>query len=152
QQSIGRAAYRFRVDRPGPAGAEGEHEDTVAQFVLIEHPLPLGGRYAYVPRGPVIDATFPERTPGHVATCVETLREAMRRSGAVFARVEWPWPSSQAVVSREDAVRFGFRPARDVQPSHTTIVDLRKSEEALLAAMHQKTRYNIRLAEKHGVT
>lgn len=34
---------------------------------------------------------------------------------------------------------------------HSYIVDLTKSEEELLACQHPKTRYNIRLAQKHGV-
>jgi lipid II:glycine glycyltransferase (peptidoglycan interpeptide bridge formation enzyme) len=40
----------------------------------------------------------------------------------------------------------------NIQPPRTIIVDLRGSEEEILARMKQKCRYNIRLAEKKGVT
>jgi lipid II:glycine glycyltransferase (peptidoglycan interpeptide bridge formation enzyme) len=38
-----------------------------------------------------------------------------------------------------------------VQMRNTMLIDLRKSEDELLAAMKQKTRYNLRLAERKGV-
>lgn len=41
---------------------------------------------------------------------------------------------------------------RHVQPQTTRILDLTPSEEQLLAGMHQKARYNIKVAQKHGVT
>ncbi len=41
---------------------------------------------------------------------------------------------------------------RHEQPEATIVVDLRLSEEEILAQMHQKGRYNIRLAQRNGVT
>ncbi len=39
----------------------------------------------------------------------------------------------------------------DIQPPDTTLVDLTGSEDEILAKMHQKWRYNIRLSERKGV-
>jgi lipid II:glycine glycyltransferase (peptidoglycan interpeptide bridge formation enzyme) len=43
------------------------------------------------------------------------------------------------------------RAAVDLDPVHTLIADLRKSEQERLASLHPKTRYNLRLAWRHGV-
>ncbi len=49
---------------------------------------------------------------------------------------------------------FAFRiraSARHEQPEATRILDLTQAEEAILAQMHPKGRYNIKVARKHGV-
>lgn len=50
-------------------------------------------------------------------------------------------------------VEAGFKRAhKEVQPSKTVIINIQESDINLLAAMHYKTRYNIKVAENHGVT
>ncbi|MEZ4515946.1 MAG: peptidoglycan bridge formation glycyltransferase FemA/FemB family protein [Chloroflexota bacterium] len=39
-----------------------------------------------------------------------------------------------------------------IQPPNTILIDLRPSLDDIMAAMKQKTRYNIRLSKKKGVT
>lgn len=61
------------------------------------------------------------------------------RSHGFFSRIE-----PEALVG--DAVR-----SIELNPTHTLITDLKQSEDDLQAQMHRKTRYNIRVAAKHGV-
>ncbi len=96
---------------------------------LITMPLPLKMSYLYCPKGPIGDA---ERA-------MFELIEYARAQRAVFLRVEPCEYVAHAVESSP------------IQPSDTLITDLTKAEEALLAAMHEKTRYNVRLAERKGV-
>jgi len=42
-------------------------------------------------------------------------------------------------------------PSRHEQPEATVLLDLTKSDEEILKGMHEKGRYNIRLAQRHGV-
>lgn len=47
---------------------------------------------------------------------------------------------------------FHFLKRRDVSPTHSLITDISRSDAELQKSFHEKTRYNIRVAEKHGVT
>lgn len=48
--------------------------------------------------------------------------------------------------------KFGLRKVQiNSQPRHTLLLDLTKSEDELLNGLSQKTRYNLRLAQKKGV-
>lgn len=119
---------------------------------IIEHSLPLVGKYFYVPRGPVVPWNMEHgtwnsaREDGFLEKIVGLAFE--RKAG--WIRVE---PATGEVLDflKENA-GFPVRKApHDMQPKEVFIVDISKSEEDLLSLMKPKTRYNIRLAEKKGV-
>lgn len=69
------------------------------------------------------------------------------KENAIFLRFESQFEFQSSIINCQSKIAKTI----DVQPSKTLILDLDKSEDELLKKMHQKTRYNIRLAEKRGV-
>src|SRR5690606_7334760 len=97
---------------------------------------------AYLPKGPV---------GANWEALVPQIDQLCRARKAVFLQVEpdllEPLPEELLQRSFADFRREGH----SIQPRRTILIDLARTEEELLAAMKQKTRYNIRLAEKKGV-
>ena len=118
--------------------------------LLVERTLPFRWKYLYCPRGPVSKSNLPRRQAGGSNESwnrlVNDLTTFAKKQHAVFLRLEPSYSHCQNLdISK-------YAASRTVQPSKTLRVPLEPSEENLLAAMHQKTRYNIRLAERSGVT
>ncbi len=110
--------------------------------------LPAGlGTIAYVPRGPVAGWTDEQA----LRAFVQALRPLIRRKRAFCLKVEPHVEDTPESAARLRAL--GFRPSpQAVQPRRTLVVDLDAKSDEILARMKQKTRYNIRLAGRKGVT
>jgi peptidoglycan pentaglycine glycine transferase (the first glycine) len=113
--------------------------------MLLFRPLPFGFSIGYLPRGPV------PATLDALAGLLPAMDRLCRARRAAFLTVE---PDVLDGALPQDALRrMGFRPgAHTIQPARTILVDLRGTEDELLARMKPKTRYNIRLAGRHEVT
>lgn len=141
QEESGRKVFRFRLDT---------ESGTVAQFNVIFHRLPFAQQYAYVPTGPLVRRDGSERS--HFEACIAALRRSVGDGNPMFVRVEPSVIRGGGFIGEKDMKALGLRRVKAVQPEDTVIADLTRSEDEMLAAMKQKTRYNIRLAEKRGVT
>lgn len=92
--------------------------------------------YYYLPRGPL----------GEKEAIRKLLGEFKKiKPSAMFFRVE---PIIDIFSSEKE---FAVCKTVNLQPQKTLRLDLSLSETELLSAMHPKTRYNIRLADKKGV-
>ena len=131
------------VDQPGKYLACAQ--------VLLRYAAPhLPLSVAYIPRGPVFDPQI--GSPKIGAALWAGINAFAKRKGAIFCKAE-PNLAASERLSRAFAGE-GFAQAPRIQPRRTIILDLLpdKPEDALLSAMKPKTRYNIRLASRRGVT
>lgn len=106
-------------------------EDMHQKIQIFEKQLPYAQKYWYIPRVRL-----------HQNTLNALVDEAKRRT-IVFLRLE--------PLRELDLTDFKFVFVASLQPRMTTIIDLSHEDEKLFSAMHQKTRYNIKLGLRKGV-
>lgn len=114
----------------------------LAAALVVKRDLPMGRAWLYIPRGPVLRDNINSEA---WITLQDKLAELGTQEKAIFVRMDPAWQESAGLERWQKA-------ERQVQPQHTLVLDITKSEEELLAAMHPKTRYNIRLAGRREVT
>ena len=121
----------------------------VAGAQVLYRRLPAGlGRLAYVPRGPLVDWAAEEQ----MAALLDALDHAARSRGAIALTIEPDLPDEPVHRARLQASGFRPSPLASIQPRRTILVDVSPDEDSILAAMKSKTRYNVRLAARKGVT
>ena len=132
-------------------------------FQLTIHKIPhLPWSVGYLPKGnlPTKEMILDLKKIGKENNCIFIQLEP---NISIFTSQESLRNTSEVADSPSEALaKRGWTPRRwknlNLRPSfhplftkYTFQLDLTKSEEELLKKMHSKTRYNIRVAEKHGV-
>ena len=149
------AALKSRFGWSAGRVAVLDGEQVVAGASVLFRRLPLGlGTFAYAPKGPLVDW---DNAP-YVSALFDGL-DALCRARRAFALKLEPdleandeQPTEPLTLDIRHSTREAvIRHSSFVQPRRTILLDLTKTEDEILAAMHQKTRYNIRLAARKGV-
>ena len=81
---------------------------------------------------------------------INQIKVLAKKFNAIFYRLEFDMSTKEANGQRPTANGF-IKSFEEMQPEHTLILDISKSEEEILAQMKPKGRYNIKVAEKSGV-
>jgi lipid II:glycine glycyltransferase (peptidoglycan interpeptide bridge formation enzyme) len=151
-----------------------DFSDIFAAAMVLKRRIPIRGLAArlnilYIPKGPLLDwSDEPLRK-----RVLNDLQSFARKQGAIFLKIDpdvvlgtgvperSPASPNVDIVKRQNndgqAVmsilqRRGWMVSSDqIQFRNSVMIDLTAPEDELLARMKQKTRYNVRLAEKKGV-
>jgi len=171
-QGIPSQAYDIKV-RPKDIGFDGHCayvlDDILVLYQSVGHDKTIG----YVPYGPAIAPTD-ESIGNFLEELSETLRPHIPNN-CIMLRYDLPWespwahddevfddtgqwlgppePNLQELRLNWGTQTHNLRKATtDILPSDTMLVNLLPDEETILRSMKAKTRYNIRLAQRRGVT
>jgi lipid II:glycine glycyltransferase (peptidoglycan interpeptide bridge formation enzyme) len=112
---------------------------------IIEHQLPIIGKYFYIPRGNILKIKNMD-----VKNYLDNLIGLAKSNTAGWIRIE---PVSEEILNlvKKNIALPIIKAPHDMQPRELFIIDITKSTKDLLSVMKPKTRYNIRLAEKKSV-
>ncbi len=141
------------------------HSPIVASALILKRQILSRGLVArlcilYSPKGPLLDWSN-EFLRTRV---LNDLQSFAKKQGAIFLKIDPDVvlgrgvPESNADLSPRHAVlgeldRRGWKfSSEQIQFKNTVLINLSATEEEMIMRMKSKTRYNIRLAEKKGVT
>lgn len=142
------------------------HSPIIAAALILKRQIISRGFAArlsilYAPKGPLMDWT----DESLCKRVLDDLQSFAKKEGAIFLKIDPDVVLGRGVPGgvdevtendgqalRSDLKRRGWVESSDqIQFRNTVIVDLSAGEEDILMRMKQKTRYNIRLAEKKSV-
>lgn len=121
-----------------PVRVQGESESVLVLFKR----LPLGLSIAYVPKVSVGEEW---------KTLLPRIEAECKKRKSVFLQIEPDINEPYDIIALDRLFPNYIIDSDTIQPRGTILIDISQTEDAILAAMKQKTRYNIRLAERKGI-
>lgn len=141
-QSLAWKTYQESLGRGTRLYASFEGETIIAGALVIIDKTSFGLSTWDIPRGPIWDEG---RGVSGVGSLIERVLADAKKSHCLslyLSPLQTLEPTSHALSPSP----------RHEQPEATRILDLAKNDDELLAQMHQKGRYNIKVAQKNEVT
>ena len=135
--------------------AEDKNKNIIGSLTVWIRKIPIFGHIMYAPRGPICDVHNKEV----LEQLTEGAKELAKKYKAIVLRIE-PDIKSDDIEFKNNMIELGYKIKDDaknfreeIQPRYVFRLDVKgKSEDEVFKNFHQKTRYNVRLATKKGVT
>ena len=135
--------------------AEDANGNITGSLSILIRKMPVFGYLMYSSRGPVCDIHDEET----LSQLTEGAKQLAKKYKAMVLKVE-PDIKSEDKEFREIVEKLGYKIKDDaknfreeIQPRYVFRLDIKgKTEDEVFSNFHSKTRYNIRLATKKGVT
>ncbi|MFA6193740.1 MAG: peptidoglycan bridge formation glycyltransferase FemA/FemB family protein [Parcubacteria group bacterium] len=132
--------------------ASGNNGEPLVFANIIEHVLPIVGKYFYIPRGPVACNTKHVTCNNKIQKFLNELVYLAGKNNAGWIRIEPNSEEELKLIHENFPKNIKIKKSSvDMQSREILMMDISRSDEDILAQMKQKTRYNIKLAEKKGV-
>jgi len=124
-------------------GVEADNEFVYA-FQVLAKKLPLGFSFFYCPLSSLPNERILKES-------LKKLKELAKEKKAIFLQLDIVQEKNN-LREKELSEQSFVKSFEEIQPKHTLALDLTQSEEEILKQMKPKGRYNIKVAQKHGVS
>lgn len=114
--------------------------------MVLQKDLPLNRSMLYSPM-----VTLSQVKNLQLSSYKDKIEKIGQDNHSIFYRFEMDIPKDLSTFGSELSTQNFFKSFEHMQPENTWILELQKDEEALLAQMSMRCRYNVRLAQKSGV-
>lgn len=140
--------------KPFPILVRDDNGKAIASALVLCREIPgIRRSILYCPRGPVVDFENLEQARYLFGEIVKL----GRAQKAIMLKIDPDIPADHDLV-RQNLKTIGFQPSKNdqgfegTQPRFVFRLDITPSLDELMASFHSKTRYNIRLAARKGVS